>query len=284
MPYEGAFYIPKKTKSTQQGFVRKGEKRNRPRDPQPGQGSIRVTNPDEITWLPSDPRHPSRSSPPKLSRFASVIGEETARRAPPSPIAGASSNDPLFGAPLFSRPPESSPIAGPAGPFPAGPRREATPYSASPPPPMTAQERRAQSPAAQEWEAMRRTDGRDSLSDYYRGRVASGLGQGPPLPVPTPAEEWARMHPQGGDALSDYYSAQLGSPQRQAQDAADAEYRMTAEYRNRKLERLRRQGEAAADYRMSDEYRRKKAARLQAEEERRLMEQAIADFLRTQAK
>lgn len=56
MPYDEAFYIPKKSKSTQQGFVRKGEKRNRPRDPQPGQGSIRVTNPDEITWLPSDPR------------------------------------------------------------------------------------------------------------------------------------------------------------------------------------------------------------------------------------
>lgn len=275
MPYDEAFYIPKKSKSTHQSFVRKGEKRNRPRDPQPGQGSIRVENGDEATWLKSDPR--SAPKTPKVSRFAGVIGEETARRAPPSPVVGAQSSDPLFGAPLFGRPPESSPVAGPHGPFPAGPRREATPYSPGPPEPF-ARERRARSPAAQEWERMRPTDGTDALSDYYRGRIATG--QGAPPPQQSPAEEWAASRGAGAqDALSDYYSAQRGSPQRAAQDEADASYRMTAEYRNRKLERLRRQGNRVADFRESDDYKRQKAARLQAEADRQAMDQAILDYL-----
>lgn len=276
MPYDEAFYIPPKSKSAHQGFVRKGEKRNRPRDPQPGQGSIRVENGDEATWLKSDPR--SAPKTPKVSRFASVIGEETARRAPPSPVAGAQSSDPLFGAPLFGRPPESSPVAGPHGPFPAGPRREATPYSGgeAPPLPPFAHERRATSPAAQEWAGMRPTDGTDALSDYYRGRVAS---PGAPSPQVDPALEWAGMRPGGEDALSDYYSARPGTPQHAARLAADADYRMTAEYRNRKLERLRRQGNRVADFRESDDYKRQKAARLQAEADRQAMDQAILDYL-----
>ena len=142
MPYEEAFYIPPKNKSGHQSWVRKGEQRNRPRAPQPGQGSMRVTNGDEAIWLSSDPR--SRKDPP-VDHVARIRGllDEAAKTPPPRrpaaptphPFAShAQSDDPNFGAPLFRR--SQQPIADTRppsgmefGPGPAGPRREATPYS-----------------------------------------------------------------------------------------------------------------------------------------------------------
>lgn len=239
----------------------------------------RVPFDDDKAWIKVT-NAPPAAPVAKPSRFKAVI-DDAAQRSVAERVGRVVAGGTGF--PIFGPAPELGPGAGAVGPFPAGPRREATPYSGGAEPrQLTAQERRATSPAAEEWARMRPTDGTDALSDYYRGRVASGFGQGPPLPIPTPAEEWARMHPQGGGALSDYYSAQAGSPQARRQAEEDAAYRMTAEYRNRKLERLRQQGERAADYRMSDEYARKKAARVQADQEREAMEWAIREYLQRQ--
>ena len=123
MPYEEAFYIPPKNKSGHQSWVRKGEQRNRPRAPQPGQGSMRVTNGDEAIWLSSDPR--SRKDPtPKPSRFASVIEEARRPVVPP--------DDPLFrrDAERVRRAAAGMDVV-PPRPAP-GPRREATPYTTTP--------------------------------------------------------------------------------------------------------------------------------------------------------
>lgn len=243
MPYDEAFYIPKKSKSTHQSFVRKGEKRNRPRDPQPGQGSIRVENGGEATWLKSDPR--SAPKTPKVSRFASVIGEETARRAPPSPVAGAQSPDPLFGAPLFRREPlDSSPVAGPHGPFPAGPRREATPYSGG---------RRVATPysggGSPGLEAPRENEAERRYAEERRLHSPNP----PSFPTMSPAEDWRFSRPQGGDSLSDYYAQQEDVGRRQA--AAEAEAQRLA--RERMEAAIIREG-------MLEDYRRERDRRFGA--------------------
>lgn len=137
MAYDEAFYLPPKSKSEHQGFVRKGEQRNRPRAPQPGQGSIRVENGDQATWLPSDPR--SRPTPAP-SRFASVIEEARAEATRPPP------SDPLFRRdaervrrdaagmdvlPPRRNPREATPYSAGSGEPGLASRRVATPYSAT---------------------------------------------------------------------------------------------------------------------------------------------------------
>lgn len=236
--YREVFYTPKE-KSTRQGFVRKGEKRDpqRPK-PRPGEGSMR---------LAGEPEPRPRSKPPApmvapalnpIERIKAVL-DEAGQRFTAQEIAesmarteGRRGFGGSAGAPLFS-PAMSGPGVAPTEPNP----RVTTPFLSG---------RRDPVAPAAPWD----------------------FGQ---IGLP-PSAPWEGTP----EAANEVAAARVAERRRQAEE--DADYRMTAEYRNRKLERLRRQGERAADFRMTQEYRDRKAARLQAQADRDAMNAAIAQY------